>query len=168
MKKPDSVTSFAATMPYPTHVGAPAFTVPDVLQHKKERGVTATHFFETKFDELKEEYFKLVKLAEDTQLVYEASYSFLPVVGKTYSLYVKNEKLFLSIIEPQRWPQMTFKGSFKFTSDNTWEKIEASAVWAKQNNLNRFSRACAPKKITKQNKTKQNKTKKPSSPADQT
>jgi hypothetical protein len=50
---------------------------------------------------------------------------------------------------------MTFKGSFKFTSDNTWEKIEASAVWAKQNNLNRFSRACAPKKITKQNKTKQ-------------
>jgi hypothetical protein len=29
---------------------------------------------------------------------------------------------------------MTFKGSFKFTSDNTWEKVEASAVWAKQNN----------------------------------
>ncbi|WP_443627556.1 DUF2452 domain-containing protein [Candidatus Njordibacter sp. Uisw_002] len=124
MKKPDNVTDFAATLPYPTNIGAPAFTIPDVLQHKKERGVTATHFFETKFDELKEEYFKLVKLAEDTQLVYEASYSFIPVVGKTYSLYIKNDRSFLSIIEPHQWPQMTFRGSFKFTSDNTWEKVD--------------------------------------------
>jgi len=127
MNKPDNVTDFAATLPYPTNIGAPAFTIPDVLQHKKERGVTATHFFETKFDELKEEYFKLVKLAEDTQLVYEASYSFIPVVGKIYSLYVKNEQSFLSIIEPHQWPKMAFKGSFKFTSDNTWEKVDSPA-----------------------------------------
>ena len=127
MKKPDNVTDFAAILPYPTNIGAPAFTIPDVLQHKKERGVTATHYFETKFDELKEEYFKLVKLAEDTQQVYNASYRFLPVVGKVYSLYINNDKLFLSIIEPSRWPQMRFKGSFKFTSDNTWEKVEMSS-----------------------------------------
>lgn len=127
MKKPDNVTNFAATLPYATNIGAPAFTIPDVLQHKKERGVTATHYFETKFDELKDEYFKLVKLAEDTQEVYNASYRFLPVVGKVYSLYTKNDKLFLSIIEPSKWPQMTFKGSFKFTSDNTWEKIESAS-----------------------------------------
>ena len=98
MKKPDNVTDFAAILPYPTNVGAPAFTVPDVLQHKAERGVTATHFFETKFDELKDEYFKLVKLAEDTQLVYTATYNFIPVVGRTYSLYDNAGKIFLSII----------------------------------------------------------------------
>tara|TARA_B110000114_G_C14830596_1_gene292498 strand:- start:243 stop:389 length:147 start_codon:yes stop_codon:yes gene_type:complete len=46
MKKPDSVTSFAATMPYPTHLGAPAFAVPDVPQRKKERGVTTAHCFD--------------------------------------------------------------------------------------------------------------------------
>jgi hypothetical protein len=48
-------------------------------------------------------------------------------VGKVYSLYINNDKLFLSIIEPSRWPQMTFRGSFKFTSDNTWEKIDVSS-----------------------------------------
>tara|TARA_B100000780_G_scaffold239818_1_gene181688 strand:- start:450 stop:821 length:372 start_codon:yes stop_codon:yes gene_type:complete len=121
---PDNVTEFAATLPYPTNIGAPAFTVPDVLQHKADRGVTATHYFETKFDELKDEYFKLVKLAEDTQLVYNAKYNFIPVVGRVYSLYINKDKLFLSIIEPSTWPQMTFKGSYKFTSDNTWEKID--------------------------------------------
>tara|TARA_B100000780_G_C20953617_1_gene380467 strand:- start:368 stop:748 length:381 start_codon:yes stop_codon:yes gene_type:complete len=124
LRKPDNVTDFAATLPYPTNVGAPAFTVPDVLQHKAERGITATHFFETKFDELKDEYFKLVKLAEDTQLVYTAKYNFIPVVGKQYSLYTNNGKTFLSIIEPHTWKQMTFKGSFRFTSDNTWERID--------------------------------------------
>jgi hypothetical protein len=45
-------------------------------------------------------------------------------VGKTYSLYIKNDRSFLSIIEPHQWPQMTFRGSFKFTSDNTWEKVD--------------------------------------------
>ena len=123
MKKPDNVTDFAAILPYPTNVGAPAFTVPDVLQHKAERGVTATHFFETKLDELKDEYFKLVKLAEDTQLVYTATYNFIPVVGRTYSLYDNAGKIFLSIIPPEQWLQMKCKGSFKFTADNTWEKI---------------------------------------------
>jgi len=127
MKKPDNVTDFAATLPYPTNVGAPAFTVPDVLKHKQERGITATHYFETKFDELKKEYFKLVKLAEDTQLVYTASYNFIPVVGNIYSLYFNNDKLFLSTIEPHRWEKMTFKGSFKFTSNNIWERVVSSS-----------------------------------------
>ena len=123
MKRPDNVTDFAATLPYPSNVGAPAFVIPDVLEHKQQRGVDATHYFETKFDQLKDEYFKLVKLAQDTQQVYDAQYSFIPVVGRVYSLYSNNDKLFLSIIEPDKWPQMQFKGSFKYTSDSTWQSI---------------------------------------------
>lgn len=123
-KKPDNVVDNPASMPYPTNIGAPAFTVPDVLKHKNERGVNATHYLETKFDQLKKEYFKLVDLAKDTELVYNAKYAFVPVVGKVYHLYVGyDDKLFLSIIEPDRvsWES---KGSFKFTADNTWERME--------------------------------------------
>ena len=118
------VTDKANSLPYPTNVGAPAFTIPDVLRHKNERGINATHHLETRFEELKKEYFKLVSLAEDTELVYNAKYAFIPVVGKVYHLYVGADgKLFLSIIEPGRVTYWDCKGSFRFTADNVWERI---------------------------------------------
>ena len=52
-KKPDNVADNPNSLPYPTNVGAPAFTIPDVLKHKNERGVNATHLLETKFEDLK-------------------------------------------------------------------------------------------------------------------
>ena len=122
MKKPDQFVVSPASMPYPTNVGAPAFTVPDVLRDKNERGANAIHSLETKFEELKKEYFKLVQLAEDTNLVYNAEYGFIPVVGKVYHLYVgPTGKLFLSLTEPDR-ATWEFKGSFKYTYDNVWER----------------------------------------------
>ena len=123
-KKPDMVADNPQSLPYPTNVGAPAFTVPDVLKHKNQRGTNAIHHLETRFNELKEEYFKLVSLAEDTELVYNAKYNFIPIVGKTYHLYVgADDKLFLSIIEPERVTYWDCKGSFKFTVDNVWQRI---------------------------------------------
>jgi len=122
-KKPDNVVDNPNSLPYPTNVGAPAFTIPDVLKHKNERGVNATHLLETRFEDLKRQYFELVELANDTELVYNAKYAFIPVVGKTYHLYVgADEKLFLSIIEPERVTYWDCKGSFKFTADSTWER----------------------------------------------
>ena len=122
-KKPDNVVDNPNSLPYPTNVGAPAFTIPDVLKHKNERGVNATHHLETRFEDLKRQYFELVSLAEDTELVYNAKYAFIPVVGKTYHLYVGyDDKLFLSIIEPERVTYWDWKGSFRFTADNVWER----------------------------------------------
>ena len=121
-KKPDNVADNPNSLPYPTNVGAPAFTIPDVLKHKNERGVNATHLLETRFEDLKRQYFELVELANDTELVYNAKYAFIPVVGKTYHLYVgSDDKLFLSIIEPER-VSWDCKGSFKLTADSTWER----------------------------------------------
>jgi hypothetical protein len=121
MKKPDNVVDAPASMPYPTNIGAPAFTVPNVLTRKKERGANATHQLEAKFDALKEEYFKLVQLAEDTDLVYQARCGFNPIVGKVYHLYESPEGMFISMIDPAEW-DMTFHGSFKLTSEHTWER----------------------------------------------
>jgi len=123
-KKPDNVVDKPNIMPYPTNIGAPAFTVPDVLANKNERGVNATHYLETKFDQLKEEYFKLVQLAEDTELVYNAKYSFIPVVGRTYYLYKDNhDGVFLSIIHPDSWKEKQCLGGFLFTSENIWQRV---------------------------------------------
>jgi len=120
---PDMVVEEPQLMEYPTNVGAPAFIVPSVLSHKQERGVNATHFLEAKFNDLKDEYYRLVELANDTELVYNAKYNFIPTVGNTYHLYVGgNEELFLSIIEPSQW-SMEYKGSFLFTVDSIWERV---------------------------------------------
>ena len=121
MKKPDNVVANPGTMSYPTNVGAPAFTVPDVLGRKKERGINATHQLETKFEQLKEEYFKLCQLAEDTDLVYNAKCNFNPVVGKVYHLYEGNDGLFVSMISPEEWNKVHL-GSFKLTSEHVWER----------------------------------------------
>ena len=120
-KKPDNVVDNPATMPYPTNVGAPAFTVPDVLTKKRERGSNARNQLTAKFDDLKKEYFKLAQLTEDTELVYNAKFNFNPVVGQVYHLYMGKEGLFLSMIEPERW-NMEYHGSFRLTSEHTWER----------------------------------------------
>ena len=121
-RRPDNFVTNPMSLPYPTNVGAPAFTVPDVLKHKNERGVNATNALTTRFEELKKEYFKLVELAEDTNLVYNAEYKFIPVVGKVYHLYIgPTGKLFLSLIEPES-ATWEFKGSFRYTYDNIWER----------------------------------------------
>ena len=120
--KPDNVVDTPASMAYPTNVGAPAFTVPDVLSVSKERGISATHQLETKFEALKEEYFKLVELAEDTALMYNARCNIVPVVGEVYHLYDSKDGLFISMIEPETWKSQIHIGSFKLTSEQTWEK----------------------------------------------
>ena len=124
-KKPDNVVANPMSMEYPTNVGAPAFTIPDVLGRKKERGTNATHQLKTKFDQIKEEYFKLVKLAEDTDLVYNAKCNFNPVVGNIYHLYQGDKEIFLSMIEPEKWNK-EWLGSFKLTAEHTWERVHSS------------------------------------------
>ena len=51
----------------------------------------------------------------------ESSYNFNPIVGKTYYLYEKNNKKFLSIIEPKEW-EMKLVGEFILNTNYVWEK----------------------------------------------
>lgn len=121
-KKPDMVVEQPQIMEYPTNVGAPAFVIPDVITHKDKRGKNATNFIKSKFDKIKEQYLSLVELTEDTELVYNSKYNFIPIVGKTYHLYVGSDSnLFLSMVDPNEW-SMKHMGSFEFTVDNTWER----------------------------------------------
>lgn len=110
-------------LPYALDSHAPAFTLPDTLTFQQERGAVAVSHLQGKFDQLKSEYDRLIGLANDTALVYNATYNFVPRVGHTYYLY-NPDRPFLSLIPPQEWPSRTdFQGAFRFTTDNTWQRL---------------------------------------------
>ena len=106
--------------PYPTSVGSQGF---EPIKVDKSSSVTANHYFDSRLNELKEEYKKLVEEYNWTKLVYESDYSFQPIVGHIYHLYEKKDKtLWLSLIGPNEWNQ-PYIGSFKLQTDGKWEKM---------------------------------------------
>ena len=106
--------------PYPTSVSAPGFAP---IKVDKSTSINANHYFESKLNELRDEYKKLIQEYNWTKLIYESHYSFQPIVGHIYHLYEKKDKsLWLSLIAPNEWNQ-PYIGSFKLQTDGKWEKI---------------------------------------------
>lgn len=123
-KKPDQVAANPGLLPYGSNVGAPSIIPTDIAGWKAEQAIKTNHFFHTRYEEIKEEYRKLIEQYEWNELVYKSKYSFLPIKGKTYFLYQKeNKELFLSLIEPELWDQI-FIGAFKLDSEDKWEKVQ--------------------------------------------
>lgn len=130
-KKPDLVVwdevrgYYAKELSYPTNVGAPVIKVDDVKGWRAREVTNVNHQFETKYNELKEEFQKLLKDYDLNQYIYsKVEYSFIPIVGKTYFLYQKpNDACFLSMIEPHEWKQK-FLFAVKLDSNNKWNEIE--------------------------------------------
>jgi hypothetical protein len=110
-------------LPYGTNSSAPAINLEDVEGWKKLGAIKVNHQLKTRYDELVEEARKLVDEYNWNEVVYTASYSFQPVIGQTYHLYMKNdETLFLSLIMPHEWTQK-FIASFKLDSTEKWIKL---------------------------------------------
>jgi len=123
-KKPDNVADNPNILPYASNVGAPSIKPDDVSTWKSEKVLKTNKFFEAKFNEIKDEYKKLIENYEWNKLVYSSNFKFEPNVGSIYFLYQNNdESLFLSIIEPSMWNK-TFIGAFKLDSENKWIKVE--------------------------------------------
>jgi len=106
--------------PYPTSVGSQTF---EPIKVDKSTSVSANHYFNSRLEELREEYKKLIQEYNWTKLVYEADYSFQPIVGHEYHMYEKKDKsLWLSLIGPDEWNQ-PYVGSFQLQTDGKWIKI---------------------------------------------
>ena len=121
--KPDNFAENKALLPYGDNVGAPAIKLEDNSSWKLANSTKVNHQLETKFNELKEEYKKLVEEYKWNELVYNAKFAYEPVIGKTYYLYYdKQGEVFLSMISPNEWDK-PFIGSFKLDSNNKWNKI---------------------------------------------
>lgn len=128
-KKPDLVVwseergYYPGQLSYGSNLGAPAIKLEDVDGWKKNQALDANKHFGAKFEELKEEYNKMLEEVYWNDLVYQSEYSFIPLVGDVYHLYKrKNESTFLSLIEPVSW-NMEYLGTFKLDSSKKWIKI---------------------------------------------
>ena len=122
MKKPDNVADNPGLLPYGSNIGAPSIKIDNIDGWKKSNVFKVNKELNTRFEELKKEYQKLVEEYEWNQLVYSAHYNFEPIIGETYYLYRNNNKIFLSLIKPNEWG-LEFLGGFKLNSNNKWNKI---------------------------------------------
>jgi hypothetical protein len=123
LKKPDNVADSPGLLPYASNVGAPAIKVEDISAWKSVNAIKVNKQLETKFNELKAEYKKLVEEYRWNELVYNAKFAFEPVIGQTYHLYVgKDGNIFLSMINPDEWTYECV-GSFTLDSNNKWNRI---------------------------------------------
>ena len=128
-KKPDNVVFSekegynASILPYGTNVSAPAIQMEDVDSWKMRGVLKVNKQLSTKFNELKLEYQKLVEEYQWNELVYKAKFSYEPVIGETYHLYIGNDGgVFLSLISPNEWNKEHI-GSFQLNSEQKWIKI---------------------------------------------
>ena len=122
-EKPDNVADNPGILPYGSNVGAPAIKQTDVDTWKTEKVIKTNHYFKTRYNEIREEYKKLIKTYEWNKLVYESDFKFEPIKGKTYYLYQRKQGLFLSLIAPEYWNQI-FVGAFKLDSNDKWDKVD--------------------------------------------
>lgn len=130
-KKPDNVVwddenkrYNSNILPYGSNVGAPSIKPTDISHWKNKNLTNFNHFLETRYDEIKKEYEKLMELYEWNKMIYESDFGFQPIVGETYYLYQRDDSTqFLSLIEPESWDEEHI-GSFKFDSENKWIKVD--------------------------------------------
>ncbi len=130
MKKPDQIVYddkkgyHANVLPYGTSIGAPKIEVDNIDLWKSSNVKKVNHQFKTKFEELKAAYQQLMSEVEVNHLIYNAKYSFEPIVGETYHLYQESEEQhFLSIINPEQWNKKHI-GSFVLNADKIWEPVQ--------------------------------------------
>jgi len=122
MNKPDNVAENPGLLPYGSNVSAPAIKVEDIADWKVVNVSKVNHQLRTRFNELKEEYQKLVDEYNWNDLVYNAKFNFEPLIGETYHLYVgRDGNIFLSMVEPHLW-KYEHVGSFTMDSNNKWNK----------------------------------------------
>lgn len=130
-KKPDNVVFDtetqkydAALKPYATSVGAPVITTTDTLAWKNRSINKINHKVKAKYLEIKEQYEKLMQEYEYNQLIFNAKFSFEPIIGETYHLYKRdNGEVFLSLIAPHQC-NFEFLGSFYLNAEQIWQKVE--------------------------------------------
>lgn len=129
-KKPDNVVFNtetqkydAALKPYATSVGAPVITTTNNTVWKNRAVTKINQKVNAKYLELKAEYQKMIEEFEYNKIIFEAKFTFEPIIGEIYHLYKrKNGESFLSIISPDQC-DFNSLGSFYLNADQTWKKI---------------------------------------------
>lgn len=126
MKKPDRVADNKSTMPYGDSVSAPAITKVDTTGYRQVKSKEASAKLRGRYEELQEEFRQLVATSEDTQRMYDATVSFVPIIGHTYHLYRReNGEEWVSMIAPEEFGTYYFEyiGSYRLATDSVWIRV---------------------------------------------
>jgi predicted nucleotide-binding protein (sugar kinase/HSP70/actin superfamily) len=111
-------------LPYATTVSAPIIKTDDIVAWKARGIHNVNKEFENKFNELKFQYEKLMEEFELNEMVYNAKFSFEPVIGEIYHLYQGNDgNNFLSLIGPNEWNKEHI-ATFKLNSERKWVALK--------------------------------------------
>jgi hypothetical protein len=130
-KKPDNVADNPGLLPYGSNLGAPAIRQEDITDWKVRGANRVNSEFKARYEELKDEYRKLIEEFKWNDLIYHAEYSFEPINGHEYHLYKReNGTIFLSIISQYEWNRkgnlpygISYIASFQLDSKDKWNKI---------------------------------------------
>ena len=125
-KLPDSFVVDRFIKTYPTELGSQPFKPDDIELFKIDKTNKLKHYYVSKFDELKKEYIKLMGDISLNEKIYKAKYSFQPIVGQDYFLYLDEQgEEFLSIIAPAEWGRKKFDhlGTFQLQTDGRWLEV---------------------------------------------
>ena len=113
----------AAIKPYATSVGAPVITTTDTVAWKNRSIHKVNQKVQAKYLELKAEYEKMMEEFEYNNLIFNAKFTFEPIIGDVYHLYKReNGETFLSLIAPDEC-NFNAMGSFYLNTDQIWEKV---------------------------------------------
>ena len=126
MKKPDLVADKKSTMPYGDSVGAPAITEVDTTGYRQMKSKEASAKLRGRYEELQEEFRQLVATSEDTQRMYDATVSFVPIIGHIYHLYRReNGEEWVSMIAPEEFGTYyhEYIGSYRLATDSVWIRV---------------------------------------------
>lgn len=141
-EKPDNIVFseaqgyHASLLPYGTNVGAPVIKIDDVVSWKNRGISNVNKEFENKFNELNMQFQNLMIEYEWNDLVYNAKFSFEPVVGEIYHLYKGDDGInFLSLISPEEWNK-EHVGTFKLNSDRKWIVLNQNNTGFNVNGIN--------------------------------
>jgi hypothetical protein len=123
-KLPDSYVVNRSLKSYPTEIGSINFKVDDIELFKKNKTSNLKNYYSQKFNELRDEYLRLMDDIDVNERLYNCKYSFEPIVGHTYHLYLDDKgSEFLSIISPEEWKNKSYIGSYLYDSNGRWLKI---------------------------------------------
>lgn len=115
---------YSRELTYGSNLGAPSIDLDKVDSWRQSKVTEVNTQFKTRYEELKAEAEKLINEHNWNDLIYtKATYSFQPIIGRTYHLYLKqDDTMILSIIGPNEW-NMKYIASFKLDSTNKWNKL---------------------------------------------
>lgn len=120
-KLPDSFVVDRYKKTYPTEIGARPFVPDDIALFKIEKTNKLKHHFVSKFEEIKNEYSKMMESINLNERIYSATFNFQPIVGQVYYMYIQNDKDVLSIISPAEWNyKFELVGAYQLQTDGIW------------------------------------------------